>query len=122
MILILITHYTEDNVNGCEKRKNRSESRFDCILSDTKDAVLKKYEEVKNLPMKDVLLRKASGYDFYNTSKYTFERLMDDPDHIEENFRDYLNGFSSNVQDILEKFKFDSHITTMANKGILYIV
>lgn len=58
--------------------------RFDCILSDSKDAVLAKYEEVKNLPMKDVLLRKASGFDFYNTSKYTFERLMDDPDHIED--------------------------------------
>ena len=96
--------------------------RFDCILSDTKDAVLAKYEEVKNLPMKDVLLRRASGYEFYNTSKYTFERLMDDPDHIEENFRDYLNGFSENVQDIIVKFKFDGHITTMANKGILYIV
>lgn len=96
--------------------------RFDCILSDTKDAVLQKYEEVKNLPMKDVLLRKVAGYDFYNISKYTFERLMDDPDHIEENFRNYLNGFSANVQDILEKFKFDGHITTMSNKGILYIV
>ena len=72
--------------------------------------------------MKDVLLRKAAEKDFYNTSKYTFERLMDDPDHIEEDFRDYLNGFSANVQDILEKFKFDGHITTMANKGILYIV
>lgn len=96
--------------------------RFDCILLDTKDAVLKKFDEVKNLPMKDVLLRKASGYEFYNTSKYTFERLLDDPDHIEENFRDYLNGFSENVQDIIEKFKFDGHITTMANKGILFIV
>lgn len=56
--------------------------RFDCILSDTKDAVLQKYDEVKNLPMKDILLRKASKKDFYNTSKYTFERLMDDPDHM----------------------------------------
>ena len=97
--------------------------RFDCILSDTKDAVLKKYDEVKKLPMKDVLLRSAAGGKaFYNTSKYTFERLLDDPDNIEENFRDYLNGFSENVQDIIEKFKFDGHITTMANKGILYIV
>lgn len=97
--------------------------RFDCILSGTKDAVLKKYDEVKNLPMKDVLLRSATGGKaFYNTSKYTFERLLDDPDNIEENFRDYLNGFSENVQDIIEKFKFDGHITTMANKGILYIV
>lgn len=97
--------------------------RFDCILADTKDAVLAKYEQVKNLPMKDVLLRSATGGKaFYNTSKYTFERLLDDPDNIEENFRDYLNGFSDNVQDIIEKFKFDGHITTMANKGILYIV
>ncbi|SET59776.1 type I restriction enzyme M protein [[Clostridium] aminophilum] len=96
--------------------------RFDCILFDTKEAVLKKYEEVKNLSMKDVLLRKASGFDFYNTSKYTFEKLMDDPDHIEENFRDYLNGFSENVQDIIQKFEFDGHITRMANKNILYIV
>lgn len=96
--------------------------RFDCILADTKDAVLAKYEEVENLPMKDVLLRKASGFDFYNTSKYTFERLMADPDNIEDNFKDYLNGFSENVRDIIEKFKFDGHITTMANKNILYIV
>ena len=96
--------------------------RFDCILADTKDAVLEKFETVKNLPMRDVLLRNASGKAFYNTSKFTFERLLDDPDNIEANFRDYLNGFSENVQDILEKFKFDSQITTMANKGILYIV
>lgn len=96
--------------------------RFDCILADTKDAVLDKYESVKALPMKDILLRKASGHAFYNTSKYNFEKLLDDPDNIEANFRDYLNGFSENVQDIIEKFKFDGHITTMANKGILYIV
>ena len=76
--------------------------RFDCILADTKDAVLEKYETVKNLPMRDVLLRNASGKAFYNTSKFTFERLLDDPDNIEANFRDYLNGFSENVQDILE--------------------
>lgn len=97
--------------------------RFDCILSDTKDAVLEKYDSVKSLPMRDVLLRKAAGgLAFYNTSKFTFERLLDDPDNIEANFRDYLHGFSENVQDIIEKFKFDGHITTMANKGILYIV
>ena len=96
--------------------------RFDCILADTKEAVLEKYDEVKTLPMRDVLLRKVSGYEFYNTSKYTFEKLLDDPDNIEENFHDYLNGFSENVRDIIEKFKFDGYIDTMANKGILYIV
>lgn len=96
--------------------------RFDCILADTKDAVLERYEAVKNLPLRDVLLRAASDKAFYNTSKYTFERLLDDPDNIEANFRDYLNGFSENVRDILEKFRFDGQITTLAGKGILYIV
>lgn len=98
--------------------------RFDYVLKDTKDAVLQKYEEVKHMDSKiqDMLLCKASGYDFYNTSQYTFEKLMDDADNIEANFRDYLNGFSANVRDIIENFKFDGHITNMANKGILYIV
>lgn len=96
--------------------------RFDCVLSDTKDAVVKKYEDVKSMPMKDVLLRNVSGRAFYNTSKFTFERLLDDPDNIEANFRSYLNSFSPNVVEIIEKFKFDGHITTMAKKGILYIV
>lgn len=96
--------------------------RFDCILSDTKEAVLQKYEAVKNMPMNDILLKKASGFEFYNTSKYTFEKLISDPDNIEDNFKDYLNGFSENVRNIIEKFKFDGHIATMAEKGILYIV
>ena len=57
--------------------------RFDCILADTKDAVLEKYEQVKALPMRDVLLQQAAGgLAFYNTSKYTFEKLLDDPDNI----------------------------------------
>lgn len=96
--------------------------RFDCILADTRKAVWDRYDSVKDLPMKDVLLTRASGHSFYNTSPYTFEKLLDEPDNIEGNFRLYLNGFSANVRDILEKFKFDGHIGTMANKGILYIV
>ena len=97
--------------------------RFDCILADTKDAVVKKYNEVKSLPMQDVLLRKAAGNRaFYNVSKFTFEKLVDDPENIEDNFRTYLKGFSDNVREIIDKFKFDGHITTMANKNILYIV
>ncbi len=96
--------------------------RFDSVLSNTKADVLERYGSVKTLPMRDVLLRKASSHAFYNTSKYDFTKLLDDPDNIEANFRDYLNGFSENVRDIIEKFKFDGHITNMANKGILYIV
>jgi len=96
--------------------------RFDCILADTNEAVWEKYDSVKSLPMRDVLLTTASKQPFYNTSHYTFERLLNDPDNIEGNFHLYLQGFSENVRDIIAKFKFDTHITTMANKGILYIV
>lgn len=55
--------------------------RFDCVLADTKDAVIEKYESVKALPMKDILLRKAFGHVFFNTIKYNFERLLDDHDN-----------------------------------------
>lgn len=96
--------------------------RFDCVLADTKDAVLKQYEAVKQKPTKDIFLRNASGKAFYNVSKFTFEKLLDDPDNIEANFRDYLNGFSENVRDIINKFNFDVHITKMAAKDILFIV
>ena len=96
--------------------------RFDCILADTNEAVWEKYESIKSLPMQKVLLETAAKHPFYNISHYTFERLINDPDNIEANFHTYLNGFSENVRDIIAKFKFDAHITTMANKGILYIV
>ena len=97
--------------------------RFDCILVDTKEDVLEKHNSMaQNLPMREVFLKKASGYEFYNTSKYTFETLLDAPDSIEANFRNYLNGFSKNVREIIEKFKFDQEITTLAEKNLLYIV
>ena len=96
--------------------------RFDCILSEKKQAVLVMYDKVKDNPLKDNFLKAASGYEFYNISKFTFETLLDAPNDIESNFRNYLNGFSENVQDILEKFKFEGWLSTMASKGILYIV
>ena len=97
--------------------------RFDCILADTKKAVLAKHNSMApDLPMREVFLKKAAGYEFYNTSKYTFETLLDAPDSIEANFRNYLNGFSKNVREIIEKFKFDQEITTLAEKNLLFIV
>ena len=63
--------------------------RFDDILKPTKEAVLKKYEEVKNFEVKEMFLTEASGYSFYNTSKYDFEKLLSDPDNIESNFKKY---------------------------------
>ena len=93
----------------------------DCLLP-THQAVLDQYEKVKNLAVKDGFLRKASGYQFYNTSKFTFETLIADPDNIESNFRDYLNGFSDNVQDILSRFEFDNIIKKLVESNTLYLV
>ena len=96
--------------------------RFDCILADTKDKVLETVRTSRNIAMLDWLLQGASGYTFYNTSRYTFESLVADPGNIEANFHDYLNGFSLNVREIIEKFRFDDWIAQMAAKDILYIV
>ena len=95
--------------------------RFDSILEDTKDAVLERNKNL-NIEVKDPILRKASGHSFYNTSPFTFKRLLDDPDNIEANFRSYLQGFSENVRNIIERFKFDNQINTMVEKNLLYIV
>ena len=93
----------------------------DCLLP-THARVLEQYEKVKHLAVKDGFLRKASGYAFYNTSKFTFETLKSDPNSIEDNFRAYINGFSENVLDILEQMKFDDQIKRMAEAGLLYQV
>src|SRR5665647_845416 len=95
--------------------------RFDCILEKTKEAVVQKNREL-NIEVKDPLLCKVSGYPFYNTSPFTFKKLLDDPDNIDANFRSYLNGFSENVRNIIERFKFDNQINTLAEKNLLYIV
>ena len=97
--------------------------RFDCILADTKQAVLDKHNSMaEDFPMREQFLKKTSGYEFYNTSKYTFESLLDDANNIEANFKNYLNGFSANVRQIIDKFEFNNEITKLADKNLLYIV
>lgn len=93
----------------------------DCLLP-THQAVLDTYEKVKKLQVIDGFLQKASGYQFYNTSRFTFETLLADPDNIESNFRDYLSGFSTNAQDVLAKFDFDNIIKRMVESNTLYLV
>lgn len=96
--------------------------RFNDILEPTKEKVLEVYENVKNFEVKAPFLETASGYQFYNTSKYDFKRLLDDSENIETNFREYLNSFSENVQDILENFDFDREISKLANSGMLFLI
>lgn len=93
----------------------------DCLLP-THQAVLDTYEKVKKLQVIDGFLQKASGYQFYNTSRFTFKTLLADPDNIESNFRDYLSGFSANAQDVLAKFDFDNIIKRMVESNTLYLV
>ncbi|BAL84760.1 putative N-6 DNA methylase (plasmid) [Selenomonas ruminantium subsp. lactilytica TAM6421] len=93
----------------------------DCLLP-THERVLAKYEEVKNLAVKEGFLRGASGYQFYNTSPFTFKTLVADPENIEDNFKAYLNGFSDNVLDILARMDFTSQINRMVEGGLLYQV
>ena len=96
--------------------------RFNDILAPTKDKVLEVYEKVKTFDIKDPFLENASGYSFYNTSKYDFQKLLNDSENIETNFREYLNSFSENVQDILSNFDFDREISKLANSDMLYLI
>lgn len=92
----------------------------DCLLP-TRDAVLeanKKYENFGEL--KVGFLKEAAGYQFYNTSKFTFSSLITDSENIEENFRDYLAGFSDNVQQILSRMNFQAQMDRMVEAGVLY--
>ena len=97
--------------------------RFDSVLSDTKEKVLeasKKYDET--FAQRDFILKEISGENFYNTSKYDFKKLLDDPENIEANLYNYINGYSKEVIDIIENFDLDRQIKRMANNNILYTV
>ena len=98
--------------------------RFSDTLAETKDKVMETNRnlDAKGIMVKDGFLRSASGYDFYNVSPFTFEGLLSDPENIADNFRSYLNHFSNNVIDVIEKFEFDKEITKLSNNGILYNV
>ena len=93
----------------------------DCLLP-TYALVQKEFAAKKNLAVKEAFLKAASGYNFYNTSKFTFETLLAAPKNIGVNFRDYLNGFSDNVRDVLEQMEFEKEVATMEKGGVLYQV
>ncbi len=98
--------------------------RLDLLLEPTKDQVLQTFNEYKSkLQNLDSLLtnnKHGSGLAFYNTSKFTLKKLLDDPKNLRSNFENYLNGFSENVQDIIKQFKFRNEIETLDEADILY--
>ena len=97
--------------------------RLDCELTDTKAKVVAKAATIKgDLDSHADVLAHVAGHPFYNTSKFTFETLLDDPEHITENVFDYLQGFSPNARFALDKFGIEGHVEKMGEAGILFMV
>lgn len=94
--------------------------RLECALAPTKDAVVKEYEKNPTVPA--LKLEQISGFQFYNTSNYTLAELQNESDKLVDNFTNYIEGFSSNVQDILRELHLSDHIKTMDKGGCLLTV
>lgn len=92
--------------------------RFECALAATKQAVVDKFKKNPNLPA--ALLEQVSGYPFYNTSEFTLKRLLNDSDGIAENFKSYIDGFSANVQTIINNLDFKKQIDKLDKNNRLY--
>lgn len=98
--------------------------RFDAVLADTKEEVLRENEKYQNLPesTRDQILNRIAKQGFNNTSQYDFTKLLSDPDNIADNLRDYINGFSEEAREILSHFNFDNEIDKMDENNLLYLV
>ena len=97
--------------------------RIDSVLVPTKQKVHETYLQLKDkLVNLDPQLCKVSGYAFYNTSPYTFESLLDDAPNLAANLNAYINGFSENMRDVIEKFDFRNTIEKLDERNLLYLV
>jgi type I restriction enzyme M protein len=97
--------------------------RIDSVLAPTKQKVIDTHLKLKGkLDNLDPQLCKASGYAFYNTSKYTFDKLLKEPQQLAANLRAYLNGFSKNMADVIEKFDFPNTIAKLEQANLLFLV
>ncbi|MCB9334302.1 MAG: SAM-dependent DNA methyltransferase [Lewinellaceae bacterium] len=96
--------------------------RLDALLEPTKDQVLAMHQQLNELKIDNQApqLRKVSGFPFYNTSPYTFRKLLGEPGSIRQNLENYLDGFSSNVQDIISKFKLRNQLDTLEDANITF--
>jgi len=97
--------------------------RLDAVLEETKPQVLKKYNEYKSkLNDIDPLLKSTAGYEFYNTSVYSFKSLLDDPNNVAKNLQNYISGFSQNMLETIEKFDFDKQLKKLKDGNLLYLI
>ncbi len=98
--------------------------RLDCVLAPTKEKVLETQAKFKDTGLQNLheQLCRASGFRFYNTSRYDFERLVADAPRMAQNLRNYIAGFSANMREVLEKFDFDNTISKLDEAGLLFQV
>src|SRR3989344_6038355 len=96
--------------------------RLDAALEPTKQKVLERFNELDGKVTDFRILRRVTGYDFYNTSQFTFKRLLDDQTHVARNLRKYIDGFSPNIKDIFEKFDFEKQLERLHGSNILYLI
>src|SRR4051812_14861064 len=97
--------------------------RLDCVLEPTKDAVLKKNEQLSGRIENVVApLEAIAGEQFYNTSKLTFTKLLDDPTNLADSLNLYIGGFSPTARDVIDKFDFGVQIERLRKANLLYQV
>ena len=98
--------------------------RLDCVLAPTKENVLQRQAELRDRGLEDLhrQLCVASGFAFYNTSRYDFERLLADAPNVAPNLRNYIAGFSANMREVLERFDFDNTISRLDESGLMFQV
>ena len=98
--------------------------RFDCVLAETKKAVLNANAGYSggNENVRRSILQQASGWPFYNTSPLDFRRLLDDPNNLTQNLSSYIRDFSPNVREIMERCAFGEQIARMGEKNLLFQV
>ena len=98
--------------------------RLDCVLEPTKERVLERQKKLSGGKVKNVdpILCRVTGVPFYNTSRYTFEKLKGDPNNIAANLTNYIKGFSSRAREIIEHFGFEEHIGKLDKADRLYLV
>ncbi|MDP2796970.1 MAG: class I SAM-dependent DNA methyltransferase [Methanoregula sp.] len=93
------------------------------MLEPTKDHVLETNARLKGkLENLAPQLQAASGYAFYNTSLYNFDKLLGDSPNLAANLKNYINGFSDNMREVIEKFDFNNTIDKLDEAGLLFLV
>ena len=96
--------------------------RLDSVLQKTKPEVLEKYNKFKGKIEVDPILKDVTKTKFYNTSQYDFDKFLEEPKHIANNLRNYINGFSKNVREIIEKFDFERQLPRLEGGNLLYLI